>query len=245
MEIINLFRKSAKKITENIDIVETYKSLIPIFENAELYQEVAGIYEKLFNITQEKIYIEKVGDILLEKYNNCDIAAQAYNMAGNKEKLDLAIKNGGVLRKHNYFYDLEKDKYTIITYLIAYLIRNHLYENILEIYNYCENLPKDINSAKTISSLLSSTNKEELQELALIIDNTNEKAHINVMDKYIQIEPIEMVLEYFNKIYSPIFHAKEINKPSDLCWFLSDKYAQFEDYYKQVMYQSKAIDYEG
>ena len=74
-----LLKDIAQKLAGEENCIELYKTLIPIFEDAELYQEQAGLLEKIYNITKEPELYQEIGDIMLDKIGKNDIAKNAYN----------------------------------------------------------------------------------------------------------------------------------------------------------------------
>jgi len=57
----------AKKIENGEELLNIYNSLVPVFEESGLYEELSGLLEKIYNITKKPSLFEKIGDIINNK----------------------------------------------------------------------------------------------------------------------------------------------------------------------------------
>ena len=244
MDIAKFFILSANNIVKNKDILTVYRSFVPIFFESRMLLELAGIYEKIYNLTGDNSAMENVGDIFFSALGDLDVAASAYKLAGKSEKLNRTLKQGGKVINRAYTFDLEKDKYTVLMYIVIFLFEREKYNEMKEILILARSLKKEPNIAKKVSQMLSQKNDSELVHFALELDEKNIFAHIQNMEILLEESSISKAIDYYNEKIYQFDKSVQIKSENDLYWYLSDKFGEYADYYKQVLYQSKAIENE-
>lgn len=274
MKTIELLREFAEKLAKDEDTACIYVQMVPLFQNASLFHEQAGLLEKIYNITLCPNLFEQIGDIMLNKLNNPDVAKIAYSKYLSLDKpefyskyINIIDKNFALPDEEDIDRDLLKltDKYTVIVYMMVYLYTYKKYSEIIEFTKYTDylqsiiddytvqNPPENLtplddikNSKEHVSFILSKIkNHNDINRLAIKFNPQNETAYLNIIDDMIVYNNHEQALDFYNFEYCQAFpNNKQYNSIIDLCWFMSDKYSAIGEYYNSLMRQKKAIELE-
>ena len=110
---------------------------------------------------------------------------------------------------------------------------------------YSSLFEKDNKLAAEFSYLLSQSDNNELNKLAIEIYNQNIPAWFNILDNLITNNDIERAFALYNQMF--INTVKEFKPTADLrefYWALSDLAKLSQQWFKQVKYQVRALEYE-
>ena len=269
-----LLKDIAQKLAGEENCIELYKTLIPIFEDAELYQEQAGLLEKIYNITKEPELYREIGDIMLDKIGKNDIAKNAYNKYLSLTKPEFFNKYISIIDPGYNQVDEEGldfkllsliDRYNAVIYIMVYFFQRQMYADILEISPCIDIINQQIDehlntvgitdfstledkkqSDIYISTQLARTsNHNDINRLAIKFNPQNEAPYLNIIDDLVEYNNYNQALDFYNNDYCAMFpDNRRIDSIVGLCWFLSDKYSAIGEYYNAVQRQKKAIELE-
>ncbi len=269
-EVINLVSQIA--IEENCQNI--YEKLIPIFADAEMYEEQTQIIENLYNLTNNPEYLEQIGDIQKNGLKDNSKAQETYykylsitnptffKKLKDVSNIDVQMPSYTVLDKNLLFII---DRYATVTYLMTYFHNKNMLTELFETSNYTDSLIEiiekyvqeykniEIKPFQTIrkynqqlsNNLSKNCEHKEVNELAIKYNKENEKAYLNILDILVAEEKYNEILEFYNEKYIKAFvNMQQAQKPSDIIWFLSDKYYANNDYYNSLLRKKIAINIE-
>ena len=272
MDSESLFLYYARSIIDLDKPVLIYKELMQIFEEENMFQEQAGMLEKIYNLTLEPYLFEKIGDIALNKLDNNTLAMCAYtkyisllnyNFYKNfKQVLEInKFKLPNILEENqNLELQILIDKYVVIVYMMIFLLRHKKIKTVLKLWNNIKYLKKKIekinsneeaiedidNSGMYLSHLLSEMkHHNEINKLAIYLCPENKKAYFNIISNLMLHNKYQEALDYYNDVFVQAFKTNmKFDAFPQLCWFLSDRCHQIRDFYSAVAWQKKAIEIE-
>ena len=272
MKVYEKFMQFAKRIAENNDVIAVYKELDKIFKNARMYREQAGLLEKIYNINKDFRLYEKIGDIYSEKLDNNYLAQIAYNnyfvefapdfCRKYTKAFDISIEEDS--DDMDKSATLISDRYCCICYLLIYFYNRKEYQAILELKQYLNIIKKellsyieekDLNSDNYLKDIVVMENflsdkfvkikhHNDINKFAIELNPKNEMAYINIIDDYIEYKNYDSAIEFYNNQYAKTFNLSHKESVADVCWYISDKHNEQEDFFNAVKRQQNAINLE-
>ena len=222
------------------------KELADLFKQKKMYSEYIHSLEYIYFVYGDNSYLPEAAELYLEKFNTPFPAYSIYSLLNNKEKIK-EIKN-----KYNQEFPLLKldnkycTNYAIFIYILNYFFYKKKYNKLMDLYKkYSSHFEKDNKLAAEFSYLLSQSDNNELNKLAIEIYNQNIPAWFNILDNLITNNDIERAFALYNQMF--INTVKEFKPAADLrefYWALSDLAKFSQQWFKQVKYQVRALEYE-
>ena len=156
MGIVDTFVDYACKLADNENVVEIYKELEKIMEDASLYLEQAGILSCLYMENRDINLWLKMGMIIKERCNNKSFALKIFSTFLKMASPDFYIHFKEILQFFNFkleeieiidindisSLELEQlvNRYNAILYMMVFLNQRKEYAGILELAPYLKNI---------------------------------------------------------------------------------------------------------
>lgn len=259
----SLFKKLIDFFAENamfFELAGLYECLYRLDDNIEYLKKEAFVIDKYLgnnylSLQLNLLYLKNFDTFLYENLKK-NLIVQGFKFE--------EIENYNQNDKNSYNLVKIADRYNILLYIIKYFVKLKKYNTAIdlipymdkfesEILNYIEkNQPKDLiclehlkNYKNELSVFLSNVkNHNDINNLAIRLNNLNEVAYLNIVDDFITYENYEQALNFFNDIFAPKFSIEPKSTIISICWFLSDKYYARELYFDSIRFQKIAIEQE-
>lgn len=141
----NQLINSLNKLLDGQDILETYTFLVKVFEETGMYQEQAGVLEKICNITKDYSLLLAIADIFAEKIQNYAFAQKLYEIYLSKaqpvfyqkysyvlDKLGMSLKGNSEFQdERNILLELS-DRCVAGIYIMVLLTQRKEYDVLVE-----------------------------------------------------------------------------------------------------------------
>lgn len=233
-----------KTLSDGICDLQNLDKLALFFRHKKLYREYAIVREHEFYINGDTKKLRGIGNLYL-KIKNKPSAYRIFMLEGNKEKADKLEVDEKIVLSTDTVIEAIADRYMIYTVILGWFCKNEDYDSVKKYVVYDKNFSRNEFVRYLFSGKLSETNDFDMNMLAVEYNNTNMKAWFNIFDKLCEKNEPESALHLYNGLFLPIsVHNKKIENICDLYWRISDMAFMNFDYYKQVLYQSKAVGYE-
>lgn len=264
---------SVDNLINGNDIIETYESLAKLFDETGMYQEEAGILEKIYNLTNDCSYFISIGDIFAQKMENYDFAQKLYEIYLSKahpkfyekysyvlDKLGMSGHNPNEIEEIKTEANYLADRYVAGIYILVLLNQRKEYDTILECAEKLKIFEMEINSkykdnTDCLNDIIDAKNflagelanvkhHNDLNGLAMYLNPDYEVPYLNIIDDLLTYENYSDALSFYNNIYAVKFDHSQKDSSIDLCWFMSDRYNAYGQAFDAVRFQQKAIELE-
>ena len=233
-----------KNLSDGVCTLQCLDELALFFKRQGDRKEYAIVREHEFYINGDIKKLRGIGNLYL-KMDNKPSAYRIFMLEGNKEKAEKLDVDEKIVLSTDTVIEAIADRYMIYTVILGWFCKNKDYDAVRKYVVYDKNFSRNEFVRYLFSNNLSEIDDFDMNMLAVEYNNTNMKAWFNIFDKLCEKNEPESALNLYNELFLPVSgQNKKIENICDLYWRISNMAFMNFDYYKQVLYQGKAVGYE-